>query len=572
MTETSPESGLRSVAAFTALWAVVIAILCGVHNHHFLHDDAFITLRYSKHMIEGFGPLWNKAGPRVEGFTSPLHMLLIAGLGAMQIPLLTADRAVNFFFHAALVASVWISVRRSSGVVAGALAAGMVLAYFPLIVWDFGGLDAVPFGALVGIGFLVGLQYLEGGTQRDLNLGGFVLGVAIFARPDAAVAAIVLFLATLLLPQRPFAQRFRATALGFLCCCAAALPWEIFRIAYFHDTLPNTYYAKVYGIPLGFRVASGLHYWRTSLHDAPYLIFLVIGTFAYALYRRRVTRADVAVYAYVAAYAVYIITAGGDYMPGRRFFIGISPLMIVAFIRSLARVGAFARTMPALAVSLFLCFCTAMQFTRFEVNPVAREPASLVGEVEGRLLADHWPTGALIGMNFTGAIPYFADDYSYIDMLGLNDVAVAHRHPMPVDGPWVHLIGHIKGDGKSVLDRKPDLLFLGGGVLYGDKYTPMIVGDWEMVHDPRFANYKPCRIPVEFPDWAYGDLKLAGYPRKLTLFVYQRNDLDWPCETPTQEDWTHWSTSPHPEAPLTAGASSPSPAPPAQTAATKQGK
>jgi hypothetical protein len=544
VTEATTDRGLRAVAFVTAAWAIVLAAICAVHNHRFLHDDAFITLRYARHVLDGYGPLWNKAGPRVEGFTSPLHMLLIAGLGALHIPLVTADRAINIAFHLLLVAGVWIFVRRSSGIVAGSLAAGMVLAYWPLIVWDFGGLDAVPFGALVTIGFLIGVRWLEGGTLRDLCIGGFVLGLAMDARPDAIVAVIVLFAATLFLGSTSFVERVRATGLGVLCCLAAALPWEIFRLVYFHQWLPNTYYAKVAGIPLGFRIHSGLRYWRASLHDPPFLLFLVVGTLLFAALRRRLTRADLAIYAYVAAYGLYIIVSGGDYMIALRFFTGLAPLMIVAFLRSAARLDLFDSPTPAMTASALLGIFTGLQYRRFELNPIYREPASLVGEIDGKQLAHRWPAGAVIGMNFTGSIPYFADDYTYIDMLGLNDVAIAHRSPMPVNGPWVHLIGHIKGDGKSVLDRNPDLLFLGGGVLYGDKYKPMLVGDWEMVHDPRFAHYKPCRIVITFPPAAVAQLH---YGPTQMLFVYQRNDLNWPCDPPTARDWTQWSTIPHPD-------------------------
>ena len=38
-------------------------------------DDPFITLRYAANLVHGLGPVYNP-GQHVEGFTSPLHLLL----------------------------------------------------------------------------------------------------------------------------------------------------------------------------------------------------------------------------------------------------------------------------------------------------------------------------------------------------------------------------------------------------------------------------------------------------------------------------------------------------------------
>jgi len=43
---------------------------------NFTTDDAYITLRYSHHLFEGFGITWNIASPPVEGYSNFLYMLL----------------------------------------------------------------------------------------------------------------------------------------------------------------------------------------------------------------------------------------------------------------------------------------------------------------------------------------------------------------------------------------------------------------------------------------------------------------------------------------------------------------
>src|SRR3972149_9874061 len=46
-------------------------------------DDAYITLRYSRHLADGLGPTWNATG-HVEGYTSFSWMALLAALGKLE--------------------------------------------------------------------------------------------------------------------------------------------------------------------------------------------------------------------------------------------------------------------------------------------------------------------------------------------------------------------------------------------------------------------------------------------------------------------------------------------------------
>jgi len=61
------------VLAIYAVWRVIhLAWTC---------DDAFISYRYAKHLVEGQGLVFNP-GERVEGITNPLFTLLLAGMMA----------------------------------------------------------------------------------------------------------------------------------------------------------------------------------------------------------------------------------------------------------------------------------------------------------------------------------------------------------------------------------------------------------------------------------------------------------------------------------------------------------
>src|SRR5258705_420403 len=65
--------------------AIVASIALLLHVRHyrpFLADDALISLRYANRLLHGHGLTWTD-GPRVEGYSNLLWVLMNAGLGAL---------------------------------------------------------------------------------------------------------------------------------------------------------------------------------------------------------------------------------------------------------------------------------------------------------------------------------------------------------------------------------------------------------------------------------------------------------------------------------------------------------
>ena len=71
------KAGTRWIA-YGAIWLVLLVVFAAnVQRSSFITDDAFISFRYSKHLVEGLGLVYNP-GERVEGYTNFLWVLLIA--------------------------------------------------------------------------------------------------------------------------------------------------------------------------------------------------------------------------------------------------------------------------------------------------------------------------------------------------------------------------------------------------------------------------------------------------------------------------------------------------------------
>ena len=517
--------------AFLLASTAAIVAGCLWFNHAYFYDDTDITLRYARHVAQGLGPRWNPAGAPVEGFTSPLHVFSVAALLALHVNDLLAVRAISFVSHAALLLFLWRWMRPRVGQFAAALATGAVAVSFPLLIWDLGGLEAVPFAALCTAGTLISLQYLQSAQRRDLLQGGVLLGLAAFTRMDGCVAAAATLLPVLLLAKPPLRKRLTDVALAAAVVIAFLVPWQIFREIYFHAPLPNTYYAKIYGVPLGWRIRNGVTYWKIYLKLAPYPVEL-LGIVAVAqLLRSHVSRLSLALWIWLAVMAAYIVTTGGDHMFAARFMVTLVPVLAVATVIGLHSLGIFQSPVPAWSALAIFVLTSALQFRNAILNPRFESASSLAGTIIGDYMRPLIPAGSLVGLNVAGAMPYVDDNLNYIDMLGLNDYEIARRNPVPID-PAKHpvIVGHLKGDGLSVMRRHPDVLLLGPPG--GQKAEGwMTLGDQEIAETPEFQrNYELCSAAVTPNATQQQKLALVGLPAVLPLYYYVRRGSNVICQ------------------------------------------
>ncbi len=118
-------------------------------------------------------------------------------------------------------------------------------------------------------------------------------------------------------------------------------------------------------------------------------------------------------------------------------------------------------------------------------------------------------SGTSIAVNSAG-LAYFLPSLKVIDMLGLNDVHIAHKKVM-VKIEETKATGHERHDGAYVLSKKPDY------IIFGSASNPrlMFPGDLEIFQDKRFIReYEPVVIRA---------LTGEGW-----LFVYYRRIKDTP--------------------------------------------
>jgi arabinofuranosyltransferase len=471
----------------TALSLLALAAICAIalalqiyHFWPFMTDDAYISLRYSQRLIEGHGLTWNDLPPAVEGYTNLLWVLICAGLGALGMNLETAAHLLGIVTTVAGIVAVAAQVYRDYPAklrFLSALIACLALSLSaPVAVWSLGGLEQPLLAALLAWAAYFGIRWVSTakGRPRDADAIGLLLGLAVLSRADAALFTALFYAGAVLadgVRLRALVARARLLPIPILFFVGQ----EVFRRAYYGAWVPNTAYVKV-AFTLH-RVYTGLRYEVYGVRsEFVFLALALIGCVALWIAGKR--KQVIFLGTVSGGWLLYILVIGGDIFPSDRHFVPAMALM--AFLIAgcgLLTLGApfrFSQVRVALFLLLTLLVLTSDLFSPLETWE--RE-----GKEVGLFLRTAFGAKQpLLVSDAAGVVPYFAD-MEVLDPLGLNDYHIA-RHPMADRGRgWV---GHELGDGRYVLDHKPDLLLLADF-----QSDTLFNADKQLLADPRFATY-----------------------------------------------------------------------------------
>lgn len=421
----------------------------------FFHDDAFVTLRYARNLLAGYGPVWNP-GERVEGYTSFLHLGLCALAGVwMELP--AAARLVNLAAFGVLLAVLGPGSGRALGLapVAWTVAALVAAASGPLAAWTMGGLEAPLMALVVTVLAIATVGAVERALEpRWVAAAGLAAGLACWTRPEGAGLAGICALLLAFVGDADRRARVRALASYALVAGAFWASHLAWRRGYYGEWLPNTYYAKVWGLESEL-LPRGVAYVWSWLFAPPWLAAVGVLAVGLLLGRGRAARALVSA-ALALAVAAMAAATGGDHMPAHRLLVPVVGL--IALLAGFAAHELRAHVRPAVLLTAALSLAVLQVLS---APVLLRDPAAYVGELVGRYLEAHWPAGSLVALNTAGSTPFFAPRLVFLDMLGLTDRAIARRRPPATGLPWQRVPGHSKGDGAYVLRRRPDYVILG---------------------------------------------------------------------------------------------------------------
>jgi hypothetical protein len=317
-------------------------------------DDAGISFVYARNLAAGHGLVSQPGMAPVEGFSNFLWVLLLAPafrLGLFQ-PLLT-PKLLSLVLVAGSFALLDGGLRRAGGGARLSLAVLLLLSVnTAFVIWTSSGLENPLYVFLLCALFRLIAAEHEGGFRRWLPpAAGLLVTALALTRPDAVLCGVLYPLLTLVprrgagnlpLSWRAALRRWAAYGAAFAVSFGAFLA---FRLAYFGQLLPNTYYAKGGLAPNGLANAFTLQVMGVikllrllgavaGPASGLLAVALVAGS-AYALARGWLRWLHLITFAFAAVPAVAYMLLPVDWMPGFRFATAVLPFLY-AFAVALA--------------------------------------------------------------------------------------------------------------------------------------------------------------------------------------------------------------------------------------------
>lgn len=404
-------------------------------SNRFMQDDAFISFRYAANLVHGFGPVWNPGQERVEGYTNPLWMLLMTiPIALGRDPVLFAYLAGLLCFGCTLAQVHQLARRVLPWPPAGPLAMLLLGANFSFSAYATGGLETQLQAALL-VTVANGIAALGAGRWSRLRLLGISVAAAaaVLTRPDSLLPVGVLaawLVGTVPLHRDGAAPRRSPGDWLTLFLPAAAIlgAFAAWKLSFYGELLPNTYYAKAAHLVSPFDGARYVIFFCTE-YGVTVALFLLLAEARRFLVPKSLLFPLAAI---VALWFVYVVRIGGDFMEFRAV-IPIVPFLSVLMVAALSPLFELRRAY-GLAVVAFLLVSSAIHGAAFQ----GRGPIEPIHGLHGHLTLGRWcASGQALGRVFggrdpavtiattaAGAIPFYSG-LPTVDMYGLSDREVA---------------------------------------------------------------------------------------------------------------------------------------------------
>jgi hypothetical protein len=404
-------------------------------------DDAYIFYRYAANWASGYGPVFN-VGEFVQGFSSLLWTVILAKGAALSFDLVKFAPVLNFFI--CIASLVLISFMSDLIPFSRKNFYAFILPILCALSYGFyyyaaSGMDTILFSFVLIISIIALTKIQERGIFLISSFFFFLIAIA---RAEGFLYSIILLSVMTLFSflEKDRKKNTKNLLLTIFLTLFLLIMIFVVRYNYFGEWMPAPVMAKGYATYLiktsilnGDIEALG-NFIRVILGGLRYESFLIYTgawlPFAVLLWKRC---NNILIWFIASSIAVNVFVttwAGGDYMPYKRHFVAVLPLLIVfvAWSLDLLFFTYWKRTKFVKSVltglAIFIIFAWMIFFVKPKIffKQYAESGRSLYLRQLGMLL-NEMPSETVLLSSMIGKISYYAGPDVYVrDILGLTDI------------------------------------------------------------------------------------------------------------------------------------------------------
>lgn len=318
--EANPSADQRGASSFRSSILALLpffAVFCGlVGLTWFVCDDAYISFRYVRNLVEGNGLVFNQ-GEAVEGYTNFLWVLELGLLWKLlwlnpHVGSLVLSIGLTFVLFGMVYRETAQDLPPKRRATLGVLALGLLMTSTTFAAWTTSGLETRQFTALTVAALLLASRAHRNAKYAVWSSG--LAGLAELTRPEGMLVGCVC--CGFILADAFWRNEFRwklavHTALPFGSIVVAHF---LFRYWYYDEWLPNTYYAK----HVREWYEAGFDYFTcVTVETGLYLLlpFAIVG--AIGRLRKKNDLGGFLYLAMIALHIAYLMRVGGDHFEYR---------------------------------------------------------------------------------------------------------------------------------------------------------------------------------------------------------------------------------------------------------------
>ncbi len=433
-------------------------------------DDAYISFRYARNLVEGKGLIFN-VGEIVEGYTNFLWVIIISLFIKLGFDPGYISQVLGIIFNACTILITYklgeliTGERNHWNLISTALLAINV----PFIVWAIEGMETSLFTFLVV--FSIYLYIRE--DKKDgysFPFSAIICALAAMTRPDGILVFVTLFIykiSTILTRKDKLNKRDIIFPLVFIIVYGTYFLW---RYSYYGYLLPNTFYAKArrgFDIEIYKQGWTYIYKYFTTgkiYRTSPWEWKLIILSLVLVLRRWRKYYSIIIVF--IGLYSLFIIYAGGDWMADFRFLVPIIPLIcfviqegmrnLSSLLKELEKVREglrYSAILILIALIIFPNLMTLYRYQRSEGWQRLHRAHSLIYMPLVKWTSENVNEHQAISVSDVGYIGYYTEAVVIESTWGLTDEYIAHSN-----FPRTNL-GVLFGDINYIILRAPEYVF-----------------------------------------------------------------------------------------------------------------